>query len=179
MAELEEYLDAQHAGVSPERFEIRDAGQADWALRKIAKARSDRARAEAFAHEERAKIDAWLEGEVRRHERTIEFFQGLLAKWHRPQYEADPKGRKTIKLPNGQLQWHQPPVKFERDDGQLVQWLEERGLDDLVERRARPRWSELKRRLGAQPPYVIDQETGEVVGGVIAAMEPEEFRVKT
>ena len=102
-----------------EQFRIKNDDEANWAIRKIAKARREFTDAEQQAERERERIDAWLDGKRKAKERDEEFFTGLLTAY--PHSMEDPK--KTFKLRRG-IQVRQQQPEFQRDDVELVKWLE-------------------------------------------------------
>lgn len=81
-------------------------------------------------------------------------------------------GTKTLDLPNGSLRLRKQPLKIERDDDKLLEYLKtntDTDLSGLVQVTEKPKWAELKKYL---EPLEIDGETlfvdpsGEVVPGV-------------
>ncbi|NPV80822.1 MAG: hypothetical protein HPY52_11185 [Firmicutes bacterium] len=166
--------DQQAQEVLRERFRIKDDAQADWALRKIAKARRRFAEAEELAMLEVRKIQAWLDDIEKSAEREESFFAGLLREYHMGLLAEDPK-HKTHKLPNGQLQMRETQPEFVRDDQILLRWLKERNLTQYVETIERPQWGELKKALQVEGTKTVYE--GEQVPGIMVNPKPPTFRV--
>lgn len=160
-----------------ERFHIKDDGQANWAVRKIAQARRQLAEAEALAQSEIDRIQQWLQGQKREAERTEGFFTALLWEYFLPKFATDPR-RKTIKLPSGTLQVRQLPPEFKRDDAALLKWLKEHEMMEFVETKEMPRWADLKSQVQVSGRHVVTQG-GEIVEGVEVIPRPPLFRVIT
>ncbi len=100
-------------------WRVTDAGSADWALRRIADAEKAQRAAIALAEQQIAQVNAWLEGETAKTQRTIDFFTGHLADYHRDLLAADPKA-KTISLPHGKLVSRVTPDRVEVDEAEVA-----------------------------------------------------------
>ena len=162
-----------------ESWNITDDSTADWALRRIAWHQAQIERRREFVQREMERLQAYLETEVAKHQRSIQFFEShLRAYFERLRAEGALGNRKTYRLPHGALQVRASGPKFERNDEQLLVWAKSVGLVRVKEM---PDWSAIKQRLHVTDSLaVVDRETGEVVPGVIVA-EPagESFHVKT
>lgn len=162
-----------------ERFRITDDSQANWAVRKIAQARRELAKAEELAEAEIARIKAWLDGQRKDAMRTVSFFEGLLREYYLPRFAADPR-LKTVKLPAGKVQVRAQQPEFERDEAALLAWLKVTGRTALVEVKETPRWASLKTLIDVTADGTcFIASTGEVVEGVKAIPRPPAFRVVT
>lgn len=106
------------------RFRLADAGQADWAARKLARATDQLNEAKALAARQRQAIldavaphlrtiDDWLAEEQGRIEGEVGHWEALLTQYHRDQLEADPKGPRTIRLPHATLSARKLPDRWE------------------------------------------------------------------
>ena len=75
MQALDDYLldayDEPQEQEEREQFRIKNDDEANWAIRKIAKARKEFAEAERQAERERERIDAWLDGKRKAKEREL------------------------------------------------------------------------------------------------------------
>ena len=163
-----------------ERFRITSDDQADWAVRKIAQARRDLAKAETLAEAEIARVTAWLDGQRKDAMRTVGFFEALLREHYLPRFASDPR-LKTIKLPAGRVQVRAQQPEFQRDEAALLAWLKKREMTEYIERIERPRWGELKQhvRVIDDLGLCIDAVTSEIVEGVTVIPRPPAFRVVT
>ena len=159
-----------------EQFKIKDDDMANWAIRKIAKARKEFAEAEQQAERERERIDAWLDGKRKARERAEEFFTGLLTAYYLPQHMEDPK-RKTFTLPAGVFQVSQQQPEYQRDDAALVQWLESHVMPDYLETIKKHKWAELKKLIEAKGG--VATVAGEVVDGITVVPRGLKFTVAT
>lgn len=103
MSALEEYLAGDDLDDEErERWRVDGPGTAEWALRRLARAKRLIAEAEELAESERARIDMWLANERKRQERDVAFFEGALREFHASVLAEDPK-RKTLEFPMGVL----------------------------------------------------------------------------
>lgn len=159
-------------------FRLTDDGMAEWALRKIARARAEFAEAEKAADEQIQRIEDWRERKGKDLQRTEEFFGGLLRCYYYPQHESDPKRRKTFHLPSGQVQFRVQQPEYVRDDEALLKWLKRNKRRAYIEKVEKPKWAELKKALTPHGDYMID-ENGEVVAGIQVIERPTAIRIVT
>lgn len=183
MASLEEYLlDSYETpenidDIENQRFRIKDDNQADWALRKIARARQDMKEAEETAAMEIEKINRWLDGQRDESLRTERFFTALLQEYYEPRFMTNPD-KKTYKLPSGKVQRRTQQPRFDRDNEALLAWLKQRGMTDYVEVKETPKWGELKKNLQVFGQNVVTPG-GEVVDGVAVFHRAPAFKIVT
>ena len=181
--ELDSVLDEAYAAPEDEeqrqQFQITDEGMADWAIRKIAKARKEFDEAGKVADAQIARISDWLARKKRDMERTEEFFGGLLRAYYQPQHEADPKRRKTFRLPSGQVQFRAQQPEYKRDDEQLLKWLKANDREAYIVVKESPAWGDLKKNLRQHGEHMIDPESGEVVDGILVVERPVAIRIVT
>ena len=187
MASLEEYLlDSYEApenidDMENQRFRIQDDNQADWALRKIARARQDMKEAEETAAIEIEKINRWLDGQRDESLRTERFFTALLQEYYEPRFMTNPD-KKTYKLPSGKVQRRTQQPQFDRDNEALLAWLKQRGMTDYIEVKETPKWGELKQQVQVVGEHVVIKDgplKGEIIDGVEVVHRPPIFRVVT
>src|SRR5690625_1623074 len=100
---LHEFLD-QEEQVENEAFEIKDDQQANWALRKIKQLKKEKENNISIAEAEISKIEAWLQAVNGDAQGSIDYFQGLLAKYAMSKREINPDFKST-KLPNGAIRF--------------------------------------------------------------------------
>jgi hypothetical protein len=152
-----------------EAFRIANPSQATWALRKLGYYRSRQSEVDGVFTSELQRLNEWHDTERAKHDRDVEFFEGLLEAWHREVLEADPK-RKTISLPGGSLEARQNPDSVVVDDpDKFFSWaLEDKR--DWVRVKYEPEKAAIKKAGGVVP------ETGEIAPGV--SVIPGELRWK-
>ena len=187
MTSLEEYLLESYeapedlADTENQRFRIQDDNQADWALRKIARARQDLKEAEETAAMEIEKINRWLDGQRDESLRTELFFTVLLQEYYEPRFMTNPD-KKTYKLPSGKVQRRTQQPQFDRDNEALLAWLKQREMTDYIEVKETPKWGELKQQVQVVGEHVVIKDgplKGEIVDGVEVVHRPPTFRVVT
>lgn len=169
-------------------FTIDNLEKAEWAVRKIARARRHLAEAKELAHAEQSRIVEWLADEEHRYQQSVEFLEELLARYHRHVLDDDPKA-KTIRLPGGELVARKAPDSLLIDESDeriddTYAWLEANEPAAIVTRRSIDKPT-LKRKLVASDKpesggfLAMDPVTGEVVPGVLFRLGETAFRVKT
>lgn len=187
MTSLEEYLLESYeapedlADTENQRFRIQDDNQADWALRKIARARQDMKEAEETAAMEIEKINRWLDGQRDESLRTELFFTVLLQEYYEPRFMTNPD-KKTYKLPSGKVQRRTQQPQFDRDNEALLAWLKQREMTDYIEVKESPKWGELKQQVQVVGEHVVIKDgplKGEIIDGVEVVHRPPTFRVIT
>lgn len=187
MTSLEEYLLESYeapedlADTENQRFRIQDDNQADWALRKIARARQDMKEAEETAAREIEKINRWLDGQRDESLRTELFFTVLLQEYYEPRFMTNPD-KKTYKLPSGKVQRRTQQPQFDRDNEALLAWLKQREMTDYIEVKETPKWGELKQQVQVVGEHVVIKDgplKGEIIDGVEVVHRPPTFRVIT
>lgn len=187
MTSLEEYLLESYEApedlddTENQRFRIQDDNQADWALRKIARARQDLKEAEETAAIEIEKINRWLDGQRDESLRTERFFTALLQEYYEPRFMTNPD-KKTYKLPSGKVQRRTQQPQFDRDNEALLAWLKQREMTDYIEVKETPKWGELKQQVQVVGEHVVIKDgplKGEIIDGVEVVHRPPIFRVIT
>lgn len=187
MTSLEEYLLESYEApedlddTENQRFRIQDDNQADWALRKIARARQDMKEAEETAAMEIEKINRWLDGQRDESLRIERFFTALLQEYYEPRFMTNPD-KKTYKLPSGKVQRRTQQPQFDRDNEALLAWLKQRGMTDYIEVKETPKWGELKQQVQVVGEHVVIKDgplKGEIIDGVEVVHRPPIFRVVT
>lgn len=187
MTSLEEYLLESYEApedlddTENQRFRIQDDNQADWALRKIARARQDMKEAEETAAMEIEKINRWLDGQRDESLRTERFFTALLQEYYEPRFMTNPD-KKTYKLPSGKVQRRTQQPQFDRDNEALLAWLKQREMTDYIEVKETPKWGELKQQVQVVGEHVVIKDgplKGEIIDGVEVVHRPPIFRVIT
>src|SRR5690606_36280054 len=118
---LNDFLDEQE-NINNEQFKITDEQQANWALRKIRQLQEQQKETNALAEAEIEKINAWAESENEKAQRSIDYFQGLLAEYAMEQRTKNAKF-KSMKLPYGTIRFRKLQPKWVYDDELLLKSL--------------------------------------------------------
>lgn len=165
-------------------WHVTDAGNADWALRRIADAEASRDAALALAGQQIQQVRDWVEREQNKAERTVKFFKSRLESYHLAQIAAAPnpkKPPKTISLPHGELKMTAQQDQYVHD-ALTVELCKLIGLPVRVTEE--PKWDEIKARLakGEKQPdgsfAAVDTETGVVLTDVKIVPQPDKFTAK-
>lgn len=156
-------------------FVIDSLSRADWAARKVARARRRLAEAEMVAAAEQRRIAEWVDEQRARCEQETGFLVELLVRYHRSLLDEDPK-RRTVSLPGGAslVARKSPDSLIVEDETAATEWCRKFYPAALVvsERLDKPT---LKRRLSG----TLDAETGELVPGLVMQTGEITYRVKT
>lgn len=164
---IAERLEASMDEASPvemEHWKVADAGGADWALRKLAKARAELAEVEAVAEKQFAIINRFVTTETERLTPEIENWETRLALWQRELLDGDDR-RKTIRLPHGTLTARKLPDGVEiADPAAVLTWA----------RAEAPFYVRVKEELDRSAVKQAVLKGGEIIPGVTAV--PGEIR---
>lgn len=174
MNNLQEFLDEKE-GIN-EAFEVVNDSQANWALRKIKEHQQEIKWNQEMAQYEIEKIEEWEEQVNQPLTRSIDYFQGLLAQYAMAKKEADPEF-KSLKLPNGNLQFRKQQPKWNYDNKKVVESLKQLGMTDYIRVKEEPAKSDIKKVLTVAGDKVVN-ENGEVVEGIEIEERDESFSVK-
>lgn len=162
-----------------ERFRVTGKDSANWCLRKMRALKTEIEENARIAQEEVERIQQWLQDVNTPLERSIQYFEGLLAEYHMKVYTEDPK-QKTIKLPHGTLKLRAQQPEFIRDEQIFLEYLKRSGRTDYIEVIEKAKWGEYKKivEVAMDGKTVVDTQTGEIVEGVKAEQRPPKFSVE-
>lgn len=162
-----------------QRFKVTDKDSANWCLRKMRALKAEIEDNNRIAREEIERIQRWQEEVNEPLERSMQYFEALLAEYHFGIYSEDPKA-KTIKLPHGTLKMRAQQPEFVRDEKALLEYLRRNGRTNFIEIIEKPKWGEYKKvvQLAGDGRTVVDSQTGEIVEGVTAEPRPPKFSVE-
>jgi len=142
----DDFADAYPEPEDREAYKIGSLGEADWAIRKLAKYRGKQAEIARVGHAEIERIKAWIAREVATFERDAAYFEGLLVGWHAERMaEAEAEAgswekvrHKSVRLPGGMVAARQLPPKVEVDEETFLSWATGAGMDGLYRVRFDP-----------------------------------------
>ncbi|TFJ92170.1 host-nuclease inhibitor Gam family protein [Lentibacillus salicampi] len=175
-ASLQEYLEKQEQ-TEKEAFTVDTDEKANWALRKIAQYEEQKKANNKLATDEIEKIENWNKEENEKAQQSIDYFQGLLARYAMTKRENDPKF-KSQKLPNGRIRFKKKQPKWEYDDNTVIQSLKDAGMTDYIKVKESPSKSDIKKAFEVIDGQVVDADTGQIIDGITVAEQNEEFEVK-
>jgi len=146
---------------------------AEWACRKHQEAEDAIAEIVEAADAQVARIREWQAGLTRKHQRRVEFFEGVLDLY---QQDFAPE-EKTTKLVGGQIVRRAMPPCKSTNEVECLEWaLAREDVDALAPRRLA--LSEVNKRLKKQPDGTYaDAETGEVVSFMRETPNPIPYKV--
>ena len=123
-----------------------------------------------------------LEAAAARRDRTVAWAErGLHAYFDMVPDSVKKKAKTQISyaLRNGKLQLKEQNPKYDPKDEDLVPWLKQNGMGDLVKVKEEANWAELKKLLTLSPDGKgMMTEDGEIVPGVSVELRPLKFEAK-
>lgn len=150
-----------------ESFKINDMNGATWAFRKLQALNKKEMEINDIAQVEIDRIDAWKDRELKSIEGDMAYFQSLLEGYYREQREADPKFK--CSTPYGKVSSRKTKT-WTYDDAQVMAYIEENGLSDLVRVKKELDKATIKKTFKvADNGTVVAPDTGEVVDGIRVA----------
>lgn len=103
----------------------------------------------------------------RRNSFLTEYFETIDDK-----FKKKSKTQEKYRLPSGEIVKKYPSPEFKRDTDKLLGWIESNKLDDYVEVKKSPKWSELKKTTTVVDGQVVFNDTGEIIEGVEVIERP-------
>ena len=147
-----------------ESWSVDSDQKAEWAMEKIAEARAELAKWEAF-------YDAKKESARKEIQGSIDFFMGQLQRYFSTQeHRVTKSGIRKYALPSGELILKPGGIEYQRDDALILQWCEQNlpaAVKETITRKAA--WAEVK-------AYI--KETGDIPDGVELVMTEPIFQIK-
>ena len=154
-----------------EGFVITDDQMADWALRKIAKAKLEAAQWKAFY------LDRISKAQITADE-TEARMTALLERYFDTVPHAHAKTQSSYTLPSGKLVRKAESLEYLRDTDKLLVYLQSSGLNEFIKIEAKPKWGEYKDRVQIAAGVAVDSVTGEIVSGVTVEKRDPVFKVE-
>ncbi len=199
VTDLAEYLDAPPSGWEPRHLTSEDEGVrwsiigyppeerdavAAWALRRLAKVQTERARIARAARQEVARINNWAADADRPLIGDEQFFRGALTDYlHaiRAERGEDPEHPETLtyRLPTGTIIGRkQPESLVVLDEAKFIEWCDENDQPEFVRTKREVDKAALKRLKAGQDGVSVVLATGERAPFVELRRAPERFDAK-
>lgn len=166
MEAIEEMIGEMPEGMDAERFVIDTDDKADWAIRKIRAAQSERDRRLQVCRSAIASYQQTMTKVSEEASREINYFTALLSTYFAGVEHKETKTQETYWLPSGRLMLKKASEKIVPCDTALMDLY-----PDYIEDKPQLRWGELKKRLSIVDGAVIDRESGEVLPQEAASVE--------
>ena len=155
-----------------EEFTVTDDAAAEWCMKKIKEAESDRAMWKAH-------YDAQMEKVNKAADESIAYFTAKLEEYFANVPHKATKTQESYTLPGGKLIRKKQQPKFETDDEALVPWLEENFMGQLVKVKKSADWAALKKVCSVTPDGEhVATDDGEIIPGVTVTQRPDVFKVE-
>jgi hypothetical protein len=162
-----------------ERFIIDTDAKADWAIRKIRKAREETDRLLALADEEIKRLNDQKKHLEEEFGRRTGLLNGMLYDYFNSlpdERKTETKTQRKYRLLSGDLVEKIRRIEFERDDEQLLAYLKRAGKPEYIKVTETPKWGEYKKTISVSGGFVVSAD-GEIVDGVMAVEKPAELEV--
>lgn len=169
--------DDPEAALNHDRFRIADNGQADWAMRKLARTVTSQHEVDELAARQAEPIERWRRNEQARLDRERLFWEALLVEYHRGLVETDPKAT-SVRLPHGVLRSRQGQPQWQFTDDEFITWANTRGLDALVRVKFEVDKANAKEALNVADDGSVTTTDGEIAAGVSVAPAVRNFKVE-
>lgn len=161
-----------------EEWRVENDSQADWCLDMIREYQAEYNRFKIVVDNKISQLQEALEKEKEQAEKNINFFTGKLAQYFATVPKKKTKTQESYKLPSGRLVKKYRNPEFIRKDEELVKWLEENNMTELIKIRKSANWAKLKKKAQVAGDKVVLEDTGEVINGVKAVERNPEFKVE-
>ena len=168
MSEAKKFIDAM---TEPE-FVIDSDTKAEWALKKIAEARSDCA---AWV--------AWYEEKIKQIKEQTDFdtanLEAMLARYFDTVPHKKTKTQESYSLPGGKLVLKKQNAEYNYKDHQdeTIAWLKKNGGANYIKVKEELDWKSLKADTQALNGQIVTMD-GEIVPGITVIERPDKFTVE-
>lgn len=160
------------------RFEIKDDGMADWALRTIRADEAEANRIKKIALDQIELLNNQIDEIDEKLEKKTSFLKGALRLYFQSVPHKETKTQETYKLLNGSLVMKKATQKMVKDDETLLKYFHEHNLEDFIKVKESPDWSRYKAECEILDGKCVNVQTGEVVECVTIEDVPETFSIK-
>lgn len=176
MSELMEELLEEEEEQTEERapFVVDNDVKANWCLEQIAKKKAELKMWKAYYDQQKKATEntinsdiMWFEGSLRG------YFMHVMDEGHT---KTTPTGQIKYKLPRGTLVLKHQEPEYERDDSEIVEWLE-KNAPDLVKIQKSPDWDGMKKRFGCSGDHMVTEDA-EIIPGVKVVPREDKFGVE-
>jgi hypothetical protein len=156
-----------------EKWSIKDDQAAEWLIDKTNEDLAEIRRLKISIADRIDTLQEKLQKENDKEEQIINNRNFLLAEYFNSLDDSFKKSTKTqqkYRLPSGSIIKKYPSPKFERDNLQLTNWVENANLP-FIKVKKECDWANLKKVVEVAGDKVIYKETGEVVDGVFVVQQ--------
>lgn len=144
--------------IESEGFVIDTDSKAEWALKKIAEARSDRDRWVAWYQQKIKEITEQTDYDTMNLER-------MLAEYFAYVPHKKTKTQESYSLPCGKLILKTQNPEFKRDDSTVIEWLKANQYNNFIKVEEKLSWADLKAATAVFEGHIVTED-GEIVPGV-------------
>lgn len=187
MQDLMEFMESEEAkqldiqiGNEKEPFVIKSMDQANYFVKRIAALNEEKARIKETVKAElertKQRLAVWEEKQVNSLDNSIEYFTKLLEEFAKDNL---PKGKKSISLPNGTLQFKKQLPAYKYDDEMIISALRQIGQEHFIMQS--PVTYSVDKTALKKESQIIDGHlvlNGQVIEGVTIEERPQLFVVK-
>lgn len=130
------------------------------------------------------KMEAWYTYKLQQNKELWERTKAWVESSLRPYLDTVPakktKTQTSYELPGGKLILKKQEPQYETSDEQLVPWLKQNGMADMVKVKESSRWVELKKTLKVSPDGKgMVTADGELVPGITVTARDDKFTITT
>lgn len=151
-------------------FKIEDDQTAEWAMTQIRNANEEKAKWKEFYDSRYQAVCASCDA-------TIANMESMLQTYFETVPHKKTKTQENYALPSGKLVVKKQEPEYERDDEQIIAWLESKGKGLYVKTKKALDWVSLKSDVMVIGETVTDLN-GEIIPGIKATERPDVFKVE-
>lgn len=176
LEDIQEYVFQHSEDQVKQRFQITDLNSLNWAFRKLSAIEAKKAEINKLADAEIERIEAYRKREMEATQHSEDFFKSLIAAYAVKEREKDPKFK--AKTPYGSVSFRKRQPKWHYNDEELLNFLEQNELTDLIRVKKEPVKPEIKKRFSINEDGRAFDENGQEVAGINVEFVPEEVVIK-
>lgn len=160
-----------------EEFTIDNDVKAEWALKKIQEETVEAQRYINVCDSMILDYKSKAESTKQKLANQTSYLESKLRQYFETVKHKYSKTQETYDLPSGKLILKNPTKNFVVDEDNLVKWLKENNLDDLVKTKETPNWEGFKKTITVVDNKVVTAD-GEIVDSITVSETPATFKVK-
>lgn len=153
-------------------FTVRDDASAEWCMQKIREAEADRAMWKKHYEAQMEKVNQAADN-------AVQYFTAKLQEYFDSVPHKATKTQESYSLPGGKLVQKKQQPEYKTDDNELVPWLENNFMGQLVKVKKTADWAGLKKVVSITPDGAhVATDDGEIIPGVTVTQRPDVFKVE-
>ena len=152
------------------RYRITNDQEAEWAIKQIKNANEEKEKWTAFYDERKKAVKATCD-------LTIQNMESLLQSYFATVPHKKTDTQESYQLPGGKLVFKQQQPEYDRNDAEVIEWLQTKAGGKFVNMVPVLDWAAMKKTLTVAGETVADAD-GQIIPGIKAIERDDVFKVE-